>query len=55
MNKIESSSFSIIGGADGPTSVIVAGNLGNGLPLIPIIAGVVLIIGIIIFIVGKKK
>lgn len=47
-------SVSIIGGADGPTSVFVAGKVGSPLAIIGIIAGIaVLAVGI--FMVAKKK
>ena len=52
----KSNSFSIIGGADGPTSIIIAGNLGNDLSPIAFVSGIFLAItGVIIFIISKKK
>lgn len=47
-------SVSIIGGADGPTSVFVAGKVGSPLAITGIIAGIaVLAVGI--FMVARKK
>ena len=48
-------SVSIIGGADGPTSIFLAGKMGNPLTGI-IVAGIALvIIGIVMLIKEKKK
>ena len=47
-------SVSVIGGADGPTSIFVAGKIGGTPAIIGIIVGIVLLaIGIFIF--GRKK
>lgn len=45
---------SVIGGADGPTSIFVAGKVGGDVSVFAIIAGIVLIVvcGILLF---KKK
>lgn len=46
----------VIGGADGPTSVFIAGKVGNGFGLGTIFAGVILVIaGVMTFIKSKKK
>ncbi len=46
----ESATVSIIGGADGPTAVFVAGTLGNGVVVGSILIGVLLsVVGIIVF------
>lgn len=45
-------SFSVIGGADGPTSVFVAGSVGNGMDTVFIIM-FVLIVGIFVVVVVK--
>lgn len=49
------SSIAVIGGADGPTSIFVAGKMGNGVPLSWGIACLVAasILGVIVF--RKKK
>lgn len=44
----------IIGGADGPTSVIVAGRIGSGLGLMVMALGILLLIIGIYFIFRKK-
>ena len=50
----ERASISIIGGADGPTSIFVAGEVGNEFGNLGIIAGIIfLAVGIYIFL--KKK
>lgn len=47
---------SIIGGADGPTSIFLAGKIGNGFITGIILIGIVLIIaGVIIYKKFKKK
>ena len=47
-------SVSVIGGADGPTSIFVAGKIGGTPAIIGIIVGIVLLaIGILIF--ARKK
>lgn len=46
----------VIGGADGPTSVFIAGKVGNGFELGTIFAGVILAVaGVFIIIKSKKK
>lgn len=47
-----SSSVGIIGGADGPTAIMVAGTIGAGSVIIEIVIGILLIIGGIL---GLKK
>ncbi len=47
-------SVSVIGGADGPTSIFVAGKVGEGSAVTGIIAGIVLL-AIGIFILIRKK
>ena len=47
-------SISIIGGADGPTSVFVAGKVGNTSAVAGVIVGVVLLV-IGIFMIRKKR
>lgn len=53
--KKGSASISIIGGADGPTSVFVAGKIGTGFTTFGIVCGVVLLIAAIWLVVWKKK
>lgn len=46
----------LIGGADGPTSVFIAGKVGNGFGLATIFVGIILVVaGVVIFIKSKKK
>lgn len=46
----------LIGGADGPTSVFIAGKVGNGFGLGTIFVGIILVVaGVVIFIKSKKK
>lgn len=46
----------VIGGADGPTSVFVAGKVGDGFELGTVIVGGILVVaGIIIFLKYKKN
>lgn len=46
----------LIGGADGPTSVFIAGKVGNGFGLGTIFVGIILAVaGVVIFIKSKKK
>ena len=40
---MEYASFSIIGGADGPTAVFIAGNLGDGFSIGVLVLGIVII------------
>ena len=47
-------SISIIGGADGPTSVFIAGKVGNTSAAVGVIVGIVLLV-IGIFMIRKKR
>lgn len=51
----KSASISIIGGADGPTSIFLAGKVGGNFSTVGIISGFALIILAIFFMVSKKK
>lgn len=48
-------SISIIGGADGPTSIFLAGKIGDGFSLTFIVAGVVILAAALLLILRKKK
>lgn len=49
-------SFSIIGKADGPTSIFLAGKVGDGIPLAVAVIGIILLlIGIGIYVKGKRE
>ncbi len=50
----EQKAITIIGGADGPTAIYIAGKVGYGSILTMIIVGVIIIAGIIIIIKRKK-
>ena len=51
---MENRAVTIIGGADGPTSIFLAGKVGNGIGIIEIIIGIViLIIGFVIILLKK--
>ena len=51
----ETASVGIIGGADGPTAVFTAVNFAGGAWVIPVIAGVLLIVVSCVFLLKKKK
>lgn len=54
--KVKGATSIVIGGADGPTSVFIAGKGGNGFGLGTIFAGVILVVaGVFIIIKSKKK
>lgn len=56
LNVKERMSISIIGGADGPTSIFLAGKVGTGVAIFPIVSGVVLlVVGIVLWCAGKRK
>lgn len=48
MKMNENTTVSIIGGADGPTSIFVAGKLNGNLPIALIIIGVVLLVAAVV-------
>ena len=50
----EQKAITIIGGADGPTAIYIAGKVGYGSILTMIIVGVIIIAGIIVIIKRKK-
>lgn len=52
--KLNNNTISIIGGADGPTSVFVATKLNSAPITILMIIGIVMLIGAIFFILKKK-
>lgn len=49
------SSISLIGGADGPTSVFLAGRINSGYSIIFMIAGVLALLLALFLIIGKRK
>jgi len=54
--KINGRTFSIIGGSDGPTSIFLAGKVGNDNSLLLIGAGIVTaVLTVVLFLVNKKK
>lgn len=48
-------SVSIIGGADGPTSIFLAGKVGEDFTLLGIIVGLILIVSATILFVQRKR
>lgn len=52
--KIKGQMSMVIGGADGPTSVFIAGKVGKGSMLAPIIAGIVLLAVGVLIVLRKK-
>lgn len=52
--KIHERSISLIGGADGPTVIYVAGNIGRGFGILEMILGVILL-GFSVFLIFRKK
>ncbi len=56
VTKAKGATSIVIGGADGPTSVFIAGKVGNGFGQGTIFAGLILVIaGVVIFVKSKKK
>lgn len=56
ITKVNGATSIVIGGADGPTSVFIAGKVGNGFGLGTMFAGIILVIaGVLICIKSKKK
>ena len=56
ITKVKGATSIVIGGADGPTSVFIAGKVGNGFGMSTIFAGVILVIaGVLILYKSKKK
>ena len=56
VTKVKGAASIVIGGADGPTSVFIAGKVGNGFGLGTMFAGIILVIaGVLICIKSKKK
>lgn len=54
--KIKGSlSISLIGGADGPTSIFLAGKLNSGFSMIFIIAGVIVLAFVLFLLLKKRK
>ena len=49
----ESASVGVIGGADGPTAIMVSG--GSALPMSIIVLGIVIIVAIIVVFITHKK
>lgn len=49
----ESASVGVIGGADGPTTIMVSG--GSALPMSIIVLGIVIIVAIIVVFITHKK
>lgn len=56
ITKVKGATSIVIGGADGPISVFIAGKVGNGFGLGTIFVGSILVVaGVVIFIKSKKK
>lgn len=58
MFAVSSPSVSVIGGADGPTAVFIAGNSGSGILVPAIFAGIILVIiivAVVIIVKNNKK
>ncbi len=57
INKFSKSamSVSVIGGADGPTSIFLAGKVGSNFSLAGIILGIILVVIAVIIVMRKKK
>lgn len=52
----EAAAVSIIGGADGPTAIFVAGKIGDGLLIGAILVGILLVVaGVVIYRKVRKK
>lgn len=48
-------SVSIIGGADGPTSIFLAGKIGNDFSVAGIVVGILLLVIAVLLMLRKKK
>jgi LPXTG-motif cell wall-anchored protein len=48
-------SISIIGGADGPTSIFLAGKIGDGFSLTIIVVGAVILVAALLLFLRKRK
>lgn len=55
LKKTAAMSISIIGGADGPTSVFVAGKVGNGIPPALILGGAVIAVIAILAVLKNRQ
>lgn len=55
MFAVSSPSVSVIGGADGPTAVFVAGSTGGGILVPAIFGGLILVIIIVAVVISVKK
>ncbi|MBE5949296.1 MAG: oxaloacetate decarboxylase [Lachnospiraceae bacterium] len=58
MFAVSSPAVSVIGGADGPTAVFIAGNSGSGILVPAIFAGIILVIiivAVVIIVKNNKK
>ena len=50
LKYMENKAVTIIGGADGPTSIFLAGKVGNGTEIMEIVFGVIImVVGFVIF------
>lgn len=49
------SSITLIGGADGPTSVFLAGKVNSDFSMIVIIAGVIIVLAVLFLLFKRKK
>lgn len=50
LKYMENKAITIIGGADGPTSIFLAGKVGNGTGIMEIVFGVIImVVGFVIF------
>ncbi|MBR5509790.1 MAG: hypothetical protein IKV59_07035 [Lachnospiraceae bacterium] len=54
MTRMMESSVAVIGGADGPTSIFIAGRIGPSTILLPL-AGIAVIVTILYFLIKKFK
>ena len=56
MKSQTNASLAIIGGADGPTSIFLAGTLGDGFLIIATLVGLILLtVGLVLFMKMRKK
>lgn len=47
--------ISVIGGADGPTSIFLAGTLGDGVSLFFIVGGIAFVVAAVIMLITRRK
>ncbi|MDO4479276.1 MAG: sodium ion-translocating decarboxylase subunit beta [Lachnospiraceae bacterium] len=55
VDKLQGASASIIGGADGPTAVFIAGKFNPATIVVPIVVAVVVIAAVVLIVKKRKR